>query len=640
MYGAEQRDRIPRPECTGTAEPEHREGRTCANRHIEGKSEERKTMANIFDYLDWRGDIPFSVDPFNEVDNLILSEIAYSDLDGVVPSPGHGSIAASRAASKYFCLHTEKEILARNTYTKTAPLLLKKAAATKRFAHLRLSSYINVRDENNAQQLSAVLFSVGDGTLYGAFRGTDDSLTGWKEDLNLSYSRQTPGQAGAVMWVNRNLMDLPAPEAADGMRGGIRLGGHSKGGNFAVYAAAFCDPAIQEHIVEIYSNDGPGFVEVLTESEEYRKILPRIRKIIPEDDMIGLCMTSGNVCEKVIRSDKSGAEQHDALSWQVVGNHFVEAESRSGRSTMFEQTLRMWLNGISGEARKNFIDTLFDVLSADGKTRMSEVTDDRLATLAAGLKVLSTYPKEQQKQFWDILLKLADSTQKAYFDTAASATAELLNRYSDGGLGALSSYLHEQTDKWKNSLQESIRTIRQSWQEKTDNAKLSAERIPAGRLPEAEQKRNLRAGILNVSVSPENPGLLESAGLRAAGAGAEFFRTGEKGGRAAAEEKKTEAAAESGETPPENLAGKADLAERTDLAEKADPAGRTDLAGKTGPAEKADPAGQPGSGITVLQAMKESVRETRDFLKGAMENLQKGSSAAEPNRPDRTPEKT
>jgi hypothetical protein len=456
-------------------------------------------LANIFDYLDWRGDIPFSVDPFNEVDNLILSEIAYADLDGVVPAPGHGSISAKRAAAKYFCFHTEEEVMARNTYTKTAPMLLRKAAATVRFRDLRLSSYINIRDEHYTLQLSAVLFIVGDGSVYGAFRGTDDSLTGWKEDFNLSYSRETPGQAGAVMWVNRNLGVEELPDVPDYPKGGIRLGGHSKGGNFAVYAAAFCDPSIQENIINIYSNDGPGFVEVLTESEEYRMVLSRILKIIPEDDMIGLCMTSGDIREKIIRSTNRGAEQHDALSWQVLGNHFVEVEQRSNRSMMFDQTLRTWLNGIPGEERKKFIDTLFSVMAADGKTRLSEVTDDRLAALTAGMKVLSTYPKEQQKQFWDILLKLADSTQRTYFDTAASAVTGILDRYTEGGAGAVQLYLKEQANKLMASLQESVKTIRQNWQERTEEARKEKAR------KQAQEKQQLAP-----QEQPEPPGVPET----------------------------------------------------------------------------------------------------------------------------------
>ena len=48
-------------------------------------------MANLLDYLDWRGDLPLSRDPFNEVDNLILAELSFVDFGGIVPGPGAGA---------------------------------------------------------------------------------------------------------------------------------------------------------------------------------------------------------------------------------------------------------------------------------------------------------------------------------------------------------------------------------------------------------------------------------------------------------------------------------------------------------------------------------------------------------------------
>ena len=172
-------------------------------------------MGNAFDYLDWRGDLPFSADPFSDVDNLILCELAYTDLDGVVPESGV-SVSIREARDRYFELHTREEILARTNSVRLAPLLLDKAADTRRYADLHLSDYMNIIDADRDEQISAVTCEVGDGTFYTAFRGTDDSITGWKEDFSLCF-RTTAGQQRAVRYLN---------DVFAGRDVKLRVGGH------------------------------------------------------------------------------------------------------------------------------------------------------------------------------------------------------------------------------------------------------------------------------------------------------------------------------------------------------------------------------------------------------------------------------
>ena len=151
-------------------------------------------MANILEYLDWRGDIPFSVDGFNSVDNLILAMIAYTDFEGVLDE---GEILGiTDASEKYFQLHTEDEVM--NTFFKMAPFVLKKAAETKRFGNIILENYVNIVDPECDEQFSAISYKRPDGTIYVAFRGTDNTLVGWREDFNLSFMSETAGQKRAV----------------------------------------------------------------------------------------------------------------------------------------------------------------------------------------------------------------------------------------------------------------------------------------------------------------------------------------------------------------------------------------------------------------------------------------------------------
>ncbi len=356
-------------------------------------------MANISEYLDWRGDVPFSLDPFNEADNLILAELAYTDFEGVVPGEEDpAGISIQEAAALYFTLHTEEELLKRQQFTRMAPFLLKKLAAAPRFAGLRLSSYVNDIDLEKEAQFSAVVYRMP-GITYIAYRGTDDTIVGWKEDLNLSYQYETAGQRNAVQYLNRH-----ASEAQET----FLVGGHSKGGNFAVFASAFCLPEVQAKISRVYSNDGPGFITVVTETPGYQAILPRVRSIIPEGSLIGILL-SGDQEHEVVKSTEKGIMQHDALSWEVYVNRFSAAEARTYGSLFADRTIRNWLQDLKFEDRKLFIDAVFSALTGSGAETFPELFSDKSKFAADIMKSMGALPKERQQELREILKRFVKS---------------------------------------------------------------------------------------------------------------------------------------------------------------------------------------------------------------------------------------
>ena len=325
-------------------------------------------MANIFDYLNWRGDVPFPADPFNEVDNLILANLSYTDLEDIVPSDGT-VIPLSVIRDLYFATH-DKEALKKNpSFLAKPPLLMDEMLSGPRFRDLTACCYIDNVNDDKRFQISAVTFLVGDGTIYVAFRGTDNSLTGWKEDFDLSYITETPGQKLAVQYLEKIASVLPYP---------IRVGGHSKGGNFAVYASSFCDPVVQDRIINVYSDDGPGFLEDVTRSAGYLRILPKVTSIIPDTSIIGLLLSSLSK-HHVVKSTASGIMQHDGFSWCVSRNQFVPA------------------------TRRSFTDTVFTILEATGKETVSEISHEKMKSMEKMIGSMPFIPKEKQAE----LLRLA-----------------------------------------------------------------------------------------------------------------------------------------------------------------------------------------------------------------------------------------
>lgn len=357
-------------------------------------------MANISDYLDWRGDITFFQDPFNEVDNLILSELAYTDFDGIVPGEdSEVRVTIQQACRDFFERYTEEEILSRQSTTKMAPFLMKKMASSRRFERLLLGKYVNEIDQENQSQFSAVLLYLEDGTVYAAYRGTDNTIVGWKEDFNMGFLYQTAGQMRAAVYLNERFQDSSGP---------IRVGGHSKGGNFAVYAAAFAREEIQKRILQVYSNDGPGFLSQILETEGYRRILPKVKSTIPEASIVGMLLEN-HVKHTVVKSSQTGAYQHDAMSWEVLGNRFVRAKTVSESSILWDKTISNWLIGLSRDEREEFVDVIFGILESTGARTFEELSESRIRSLGEMRGYLAALSPEKQKAVREILLKFAIS---------------------------------------------------------------------------------------------------------------------------------------------------------------------------------------------------------------------------------------
>lgn len=365
-------------------------------------------MANISDYLDWRGDIPMSVDPFNEVDNLVLAELSYTDFADIVPPPSkeHQYVTLQDACEMFFSMYSEEEIMEKNSTTKVAPFLMKKMIKSKRFESMLLMDYVNEIDEENQTQFSVISFLLPDDTIFVSFRGTDNTIVGWKEDFNMSFLYQTQGQIRAARYLDDWFGDTTKK---------LRLGGHSKGGNFAVYAAAFCHPRIQERIVQVYSNDGPGFLKKITEQPQYQKMLPKVISTIPESSIVGMLLEN-ELDHRVVKSSQSGAMQHDAMSWEVLGNHFVFAENLAESSIMLDKTLKNWIYGLEPEEREEFVNILFDTLQSTGATTLDELVANKMAMMNNISKTLSELSSEKQQVLRDVIKRFAYSSGETIAD--------------------------------------------------------------------------------------------------------------------------------------------------------------------------------------------------------------------------------
>ncbi|MBQ8954976.1 MAG: DUF2974 domain-containing protein [Clostridia bacterium] len=356
-------------------------------------------MNNIISYIGWRGDLTLGQSPFCEVDNLILSELCYLDLTGIVPPPGEGDIALSHAADAYFAAHPVPDPPPDNAAHSNVnnEWLLYLAGQSRRFGGMRLSGWVDVLDHEAAKQFGALCIQINGSQLYVAYRGTSDDLAGWKEDFLLACLPETPSQGEALRYL----------EHVAALHPDMRLipGGHSKGGNLAVYAAALASLELQSRITAVWSNDGPGFHEDFIASDGYRRISKKLHAIVPKSSVVGMLLAHGEN-SRIVDSSQLGLLQHDGFSWEVFGDHFVALPALTAESLHADLKIRAWVDDMPLDKRRQFVDALFDVLYASGATTLSAVQDDWLKALRDALPFLRAQPKETRDQIIQFLVLL------------------------------------------------------------------------------------------------------------------------------------------------------------------------------------------------------------------------------------------
>ena len=329
-------------------------------------------MPNMMDYLAWRGDIALDYSPFNDVDSLILASLSYL------------TYLEETGLLRDLALTVPPVDKMQFSFVHEIRAMLSASAMTERFAGIGMRHPVAVTDQDRDMQFAAVTFDLPDGTHYVAFRGTDSTIVGWREDFNMAFESPVPAQSAAVKYLN---------EAAALTDGPLILGGHSKGGNLAVYAAAHADPMTQSRIRAVYSFDGPGLDDATMASEGYANIARRIRSFVPQHSVVGLLLTY-HPEYTVVKSDGVGLLQHDSFTWQVLGTSFIPVTEVDVSSQLVDQTVHAWLSQVSPEKRRIFVNTIFDVLEASGANTVKELVRNIPSRLPAVLKALQQVDAE------------------------------------------------------------------------------------------------------------------------------------------------------------------------------------------------------------------------------------------------------
>ena len=331
-------------------------------------------MGNLNDYIEWRGDLRFSEVGLCEVDALIFSIMSYMRFDGIVPNTASDeSITLLDAMKKFMNKNKGRKVNLGKLIPPEFIGLTVAAVKSRRFSGVRLACYENEINEAEQKQFSAITFKFARDKYFVAFRGTDDTLTGWKESFNMSFMRPIPAQKAAAKYFAR---------VADKYTGSFYLGGHSKGGNLAVYAAAEAPAEIKERIVSIYNNDGPGFDREYVSGDRFGAVRDKILTIVPQSSVVGMLLEHEEDYV-IVKSTAGGLLQHDGNTWEVIGGSFVHLDTVTEDSKLIDRKLKEWLDEMPPAGRERFIDTVYETIAATNAKTLTELTSDKIKLVKA-----------------------------------------------------------------------------------------------------------------------------------------------------------------------------------------------------------------------------------------------------------------
>ena len=350
-------------------------------------------MKNIVTYTQENLDT-FDKLPFNSVDSLILSSAAYIHFPDVIPEVENwkGIRLQELYRAEYF-----EEMFHNIPLTSDTRQLFFALAASPRFRDIRVMGYTEQYDMTSEKQFSAMTFQLNPNLCYIAYRGTDSTLIGWKEDFNMAFQSPIPSQEEAVRYLEKAALYCP---------GKILTGGHSKGGNLAVYAAAMCRENIQSRIEKIFSHDGPGFLESTLQSREFQYISSRIEKTLPQSSIVGMLLEHQEDF-RIVKSNKTGLLQHDQYTWEIEENDFIYIEKLTKDAKYADKTLTEWLNQISPQDRERFVDALYSVLNANQLTTLDDFRTDWQTAIPATIHAATQLDNDTKKFLLHTLRKLA-----------------------------------------------------------------------------------------------------------------------------------------------------------------------------------------------------------------------------------------
>ena len=360
---------------------------------------------NIIDYLKKYKDVTLEELEFNEVDSLILSELSYMNFNLYVPRLcDNAFIKISDIKVRNYEKFSYGSVDHKNN-VKLFDLL----KTSERFKNLQVGLYkegLASKVNRKNKQFFALSYILPNNTLYIAFRGTDITINGWKEDFHLCLLDTIPSQYEALKYTKNVLRKVKLP---------FYLGGHSKGGNLANYSALNLNSRrFEKRLIKSYSFDGPGFKNGIKKYPSYKEVKKKLNKYMTHRDLVGMIYNEIKKGVNIVSATGFLLGGHDPFTWRV---NIKKARFVSGRRNRIylnsEIAFNKWLNSLSTEDKILACDMVFDLL---GDTKTVYDLPKALRNIVKKYKeVTSSYSEEEVIRVKEIVKQLIKEYLRANF---------------------------------------------------------------------------------------------------------------------------------------------------------------------------------------------------------------------------------
>ena len=366
-------------------------------------------MKNMLDYIKEFGHVSFEERAFSEIDALVLTELEYLPLEKVVPSDENGeNFVTVKEIAEYMQEH-KQELFDENPMmiTQERHEVSQVIADAPRFQSLKFFGVVSVWDKDTTKQFAAVTVEVEPSVRLVVFRGTDETLIGWKEDFLMTYSPLVAAQTDAKEYLAKQ---------ASLWGGELMISGHSKGGNLAIYAAATQEEDVQLRIVDIFCFDSPGLYRSVLETKGYQNIVPLAMRYIPQDSLVGLMLES-EVPYVIVKSNATGAMQHSAMTWEIEDGQFIKMEKLTKNSQLNDQTFKKWTESVSDEELELFWNVFFGLLFSVGIDTVNDLYGEFMHYVQEFLKAAGDMDEEKRELLTRIALLLVSTRFEVWKDS-------------------------------------------------------------------------------------------------------------------------------------------------------------------------------------------------------------------------------
>ena len=366
-------------------------------------------MKNMLDYIKEFGHVSFEERAFSEIDALVLTELEYLPLEKVVPSDENGeNFVTVKEIAEYMQEH-KQELFDENPMmiTQERHEVSQVIADAPRFQSLKFFGVVSEWDKDTTKQFAAVTVEVEPSVRLVVFRGTDETLIGWKEDFLMTYSPLVAAQTDAKEYLAKQ---------ASLFDGDLMVSGHSKGGNLAIYAAATQEEDVQLRIVDIFCFDSPGLYRSVLETKGYQNIVPLAMRYIPQDSLVGLMLES-EVPYVIVKSNATGAMQHSAMTWEIEDGQFIKMEKLTKNSQLNDQTFKKWTESVSDEELELFWNVFFELLFSVGIDTVNDLYGQFMHYVQEFLKAAGDMDEEKRELLTRIALLLVSTLFEVWKDS-------------------------------------------------------------------------------------------------------------------------------------------------------------------------------------------------------------------------------